>query len=400
MGHFTHVSLSPADPILGLMAAFHADPRPKKVNLGIGVYKTEDLSTPILSCVKEAERHLLEREETKEYFPIEGSQEFLELVAELVLGKELWSSKKANLSLFQTLGGTGGLRLAGDFLKEEVGSTIYISEPSWPNHRAVFTQCGLCVYSYPYYDSKENRLEFDACYEALKKLPSGSIIVLHACCHNPSGADLHQAQWALLADLCVEKGFIPFFDAAYIGFGDGLKQDVKAIELFVNKGLEVIVAVSFSKNFSLYSERIGALLFLTDSKQTAERVTSKVKVLIRRSYSNPPRHGASVVAQILQDSSLRTLWELELSEMRRRIGEVREEFVEALREKVDKKKYGYLLQSKGLFTYCALDKKQVDKMIQNYGIYLTSDGRINIAGLNAKNIDYVVDAIATATRGQ
>lgn len=392
---FSHVVPASADPILGLTAAFQDDPRECKVNLSVGVYKTEDLKTPILSCVKMAEKELYQEEQTKSYLPIEGDTSYLEQAMQLLFGKTLFADCKNKLSAFQCLGGTGALRLGGEFLREELGKTLYISHPSWPNHRGVFSQCGMEVHTYPYYDRIMRTLQFDDMVQCIANLPPKSILVLHACCHNPSGADLDRSQWEQVCQICLEKELFPFFDAAYLGFGEGFEEDAWPMRLFLERGVEFFLALSFSKNFGLYGERVGALISHL-REGSVDAVQSRIKVLARRNYSNPPMHGAKVVSKILQSKSLIAIWEKELLEMRQRIHAMRTLFVETLCAKSHRQEYTDLLQQRGLFSFCHLSETQVLFLQKEYGIYMTADGRINVAGLNPQHIEYVVDAILAA----
>lgn len=390
---FSEVIKAPADPILGLTVSFLKDPRENKVNLSAGIYKTEDGKTPVLRCVKEAEKLILETEESKNYLPIEGDFIFLEEVGKLVLGNKLYEQLLPNLSSVQSLGGAGALRLGGELLKQESpNSSLFISNPTWPNHRAIFEQVGLSVHSYPYYDFERQKLDFEGLYSFLLALPAKSIVVLHANCHNPSGADLSKEDWGIIADLFIEKKLMPFFDAAYLGFDSSFEEDAYPIRLFASKGIEFLAAFSFSKNFSLYAERIG--MFLSYSKgESSISILSQLKKLVRRNYSNPPLHGARVIGTILKSPSLKEMWEEELAQMRERIQSSRNLFVSKLERAGMQKEYSHFLDKKGLFCFCDLSSNQVDRIIKEYGIYMTSDGRINIAGLNASNIDQVVQAL-------
>ncbi|MES2200334.1 MAG: aromatic amino acid transaminase [Chlamydiota bacterium] len=392
MSHFSYVVEAPVDPIFGLTAAFLQDPRKNKINLGIGVYKTEELQTPVLSCVKQAEKDLLEKETSKNYLPVEGDVLYLELVARLVLGDKLYQTYLDSLRLVQTIGGSGGLRLGGEFLAKGSQRTIYIPNPSWMNHQAIFTQCGFKVESYPYYDMENNSLAFVDMVEYLSQIPAESPILLHVSCHNPSGADLGKEQWEILAELCVEKKLIPFFDAAYLGFDGTVEEDVFPIRLFMEKKIEFLLSISFSKNLSLYAERVGAFFLFSDTL-CSKKIFSQCRVLVRRNYSNPPMHGAKIVSKILQSPSLKQLWEEELLQMRQRILTMKNKFVAALSSEGSKKDYSYLLGKKGLFFFSGLTADQVALLKKEYGIYMTADGRINIAGLNQESLFLVARAI-------
>jgi aspartate/tyrosine/aromatic aminotransferase len=394
VGFFENVLLASPDPIFGLNAAFKADPREKKINLSVGVYKTEDLKTPILNCVKKAEAELLTAEKTKEYLPIEGYHDYLDKLGELVFGKTFWAQSKTRIAHEQTIGGTSALRVGGDLLKQEkIADTLYLPDPTWPNHRAVFANLGMHIESYPYYDGKKHQLNFEGMCAALNRLPPRTVVLLHACCHNPTGADLSLEEWEKLSTIIRSKRLIPFFDLAYQGFGRSLEEDVEAVRLFAKEGHEMLLAVSLSKNFSLYAERVGALFVTCESHKIAEHVLSKMKIISRRSFSNPPLHGAGIVATILNSTALRNEWEKELSLMRGRIDTMRKTFSAELMRKAKKTDFSFLQERRGLFCFTGLTEAQVNRLIKEFGIYMPSDGRINVAGLNSENLDYVVDAI-------
>lgn len=392
MSHFSHVTEAPVDSIFGLNAAFIADPRENKINLGIGVYKTEELQTPILSCVKQAEKDLLEEEVSKNYLPVEGDATYLKHVASLILGDQLYQDHIESLSLVQTIGGSGALRLGGEFLAMAACRTIYIPSPSWPNHQAIFKQSGLEVENYPYYDAENKGLAFVNMITYLSQILEGSIVLLHVNCHNPSGSDLTKEHWKILADLCIEKKLIPFFDAAYLGFDETVEEDAFPIRLFMEKKIEFLLSISFSKNLSLYAERVGAF-FLFSHSTCSKSIFSQCRILVRRNYSNPPLHGAKIVSKILQSPRLKKLWAEELLQMRQRIFEMKSKFSAALSSEGSKKDYSYLLEKKGLFFFSGLLPSQVDLLKKEDGIYITSDGRINIAGLNRMSLFVVARAI-------
>lgn len=393
MVFFDAVSLAPPDPIFGLAAAFNTDPRPFKINLSVGMYKTPDLNTPILTSVKKAESAILATEKNKEYLPIDGDKNYLDEVGALIFGPALWREFFEQISSVQGIGGTGALRLGADFLKQEVSDHLYYSHPTWANHLQVMSKVGMKIASYPYYDVKKHCLEFDKMVAFLQNLPPKSIVLLHAACHNPTGADPSLDQWRELSRLFFDKKLVPFFDFAYQGFGDGLDADAASIRLFLEAGHEMLVANSFSKNFGLYGERVGALFIATPSKKNAEHVTSQLKILVRTNYSNPPIHGEQIVSHILSDTLLRKEWELELAAMRERITEMKEALTSALVSRSKKRDFRFLKERKGLFCFCGLEKKEVDRLISEFGIYMTGDGRINVVGLNDDNLDYVVNAI-------
>lgn len=396
MAHFfSGVAKAPSDAILGLTASFLKDPREKKVNLSVGIYKTEEGKTPVLSCVKEAEKFFLEQEETKSYLPIEGDPLYLKEIAALIFGRKLYGELSSRLTLVQSLGGAGALRLGGEFIAEELkGSVCYISDPTWPNHEAIFMQSGLSVKKYPYYDFKRRKVDFDAMYQFLSSLPPKSLIVLHAVCHNPSGADLSREQWSKLADLCLSKELIPFFDAAYLGFDVSFQEDAYPLELFAHKGIEFLASISFSKNFSLYAERIGAFILFSKGNES-DAILSQLRKLVRRNYSNPPLHGAKLIGKILQTPSLKLKWEEELAGMRHRINSLKSLLIASFAKAKTETDYSYLSDKKGLFSFCNLSKEEVERLAQEFGIYMTLDGRMNIAGLNASNLDYVVKSIVS-----
>lgn len=383
---------APSDPIFGLTTAFRLDPRQDKQNLIVGVYQTEEGQVPILSCVKKAERYLVESETSKNYLPIEGDPVYIKEVALLVLGKDLYELHKSSLSIVQTLGGVGALRLGAEFAKQQGLSVCVFPDPTWPNHQAIFSQCGFITQEYPYYDFKEKELGFEKMYQALALLPPQSLVLFHVCCHNPSGADPTKEEWKQLADLVQEKQLIPFFDAAYLGFDHSFEEDTFPIRLFLKQGIEFLLSISFSKNFSMYAERIGAFFLFTNPEKTAATL-SQLKVLIRRNYSNPPSHGAKVIAKILTSSALKEEWEKELSAMRERIFLLKRDLVACFIKHSSPKDYTYLLNKKGLFSFCDLSKEQVHLLKEKYGIYMTLDGRMSIAGLNQQNMDSIVKAI-------
>ncbi len=397
MSFFEKVPLVSPDPILGLTIAFHRDPRQHKINLGVGLYKTEDLRTPVLASVKSAELLLLDSEKSKEYLLIDGDHHYLETIGAIVFGKEVWSKEKERIAAFQTVGGTGALKIGGTFLKEEKENGIYISTPTWPNHRGVLSNCGLKVENYPYYDAKGCRIDFENLMTCLEKLTPGTIVVLHASCHNPTGCDPTSEQWEALCALFKAKQLIAFFDFAYQGFACGIEEDAEAIRHFMKNGLEMLIAVSNAKNFAIYGERVGCLFIVTETARIAEHVSSRVKQMIRVNYSNPPLHGAKMVACVLSTSSLRQQWESEVKEMRERISTLRLALAERLAGKSRDVDYSYLRRGRGMFCYTGLTKAQVDRMMKEYAIYMPSDGRINVCGLNQKNLDDVVNAIATVS---
>jgi aspartate/tyrosine/aromatic aminotransferase len=395
MVFFEKVFLTPSDSILGLTAAFQKDPRSLKVNLGAGVYKNENLQTPVMEAVKQAEIQLLKIERNKDYLPIEGDPKYIDQIGRLVFGDDTWMSQSERIAGFQTPGGTGALSIGSAFLKKEFSPVVYIPNPSWPNHQGVFNAAGLKTELYPYYDFHHHCIEFEKMLTFFLSLPPGSFILFHASCHNPTGEDLSIDQWRILGDLCLHKQFLPFFDCAYQGFGLGIDHDVGPIRLFLDQQIEMVIAVSQSKNFSLYGERVGGLYIVSPNRTASENVKSSVKQVIRTHYSNPPIHGAAVVAMILEDISLRHLWLQELDRMRGRINQVRELLTQTLNGRIQGRDLNYMKQGKGMFCFTGLNPLQAEVMVRDYGIYITGDGRINICGLNSSNIDYVAEALVT-----
>ena len=395
MSLFSTVELAPRDPILGMTEAFNADPNPAKVNLGVGVYFDEQGKLPILQCVLAAEKQMAEAPKPRGYLPIDGIAAYDRAVQELVFGAESAALRDGRIATVQTLGGTGGLKVGADFLKRlNPQSKVLISDPSWENHRALFLQAGFEVESYPYYDAATRGIRFDAMLAALQAAAPGSVVVLHACCHNPSGYDLDAAQWAQVVQVLKARGLVPFLDMAYQGFGDGIVEDGAAVQMFLRAGMDFLVATSFSKSFSLYGERVGALSVVCESKDEAARVLSRLKVLIRGNYSNPPTHGAQVVSMVLTTPALRRLWEEELAGMRVRIKRMREALVQRLAEAGVKQDMSFILRQKGMFSYSGLDTAQMQRLRSEFGVYGIDSGRICVAALNERNIGPVAAAIA------
>ncbi|MDX8430884.1 MAG: amino acid aminotransferase [Candidatus Algichlamydia australiensis] len=389
MDFFKHVELKAPDPILGLTTAYKNDPRSDKINLGVGVYYDADLQQKTMNVVHKAEELLCKREPSKTYLSIDGDSRYLDGLQELIFGENLEGIVSA-----QSVGGTGAIRVGLDLLKEVSNGTVHIPNPSWPNHLKVAKAAGLKTESYPYYNNETHRVDFEKTFAYFSSLPKGSVVILHGCCHNPTGTDFSMEQWEKLSVLFLEKGLFPFFDLAYLGFGDGLDRDRAPIRLFAKAGHNMAVAASCSKNFGLYGERTGALYVLTSSKEEAMNVLSNVKQLIRSNYSNPPCHGAKLVGMILQDPTLRAEWEAELDQMRARITGMRQQFTAELTKRIPGRDFSFLNESRGLFSYTGLTKEQVHKVREESGIYMTDSGRINICGLNKQNVERVADAIA------
>jgi aromatic-amino-acid transaminase len=392
---FSAIEMAPRDPILGITEGFNADTNPAKVNLGVGVYYDDNGKVPLLECVKKAEASLMEKFAPRTYLPIEGLATYDKAVQELVFGADSAVVKEKRAITAQAIGGTGALKLGADFLKRFApDAQVWISDPSWENHRALFESAGFTVNNYPYYDAATRGVNFDGMLQALKTMPAGSIVLLHACCHNPTGADLSDDQWTHVIEAVTTRGLIPFLDMAYQGFGDGIEADGKVVRRFAEAGGALFVSNSFSKSFSLYGERVGALSIAASSAEEAARIMSQLKRVIRTNYSNPPIHGGQVVATVLSTPELRQLWEEELAGMRVRIREMRSAFVAKLKEKAPSHNFDFVTQQRGMFSYSGLSKAQVEKLRDNNSIYAVDTGRICVAALNKRNIDAVIDAIA------
>jgi aromatic-amino-acid transaminase len=392
---FSAVELAPKDPILGQTEVFLADTRPNKVNLGVGVYNDDNGKLPILKAVKKAEEDRIAKGLPKGYLPIDGPAAYNKAVQALLFGADSEPVKTGRVVTIEALGGTGGLRVGADFLKRLLPSSkVAISDPTWENHRGVFESAGFEVINYDYYDPSSHGLNFTKMVQSLSSMPAGAIVVLHACCHNPTGVDPSPAQWEELVALCKTKGLVPFLDLAYQGFGDGIDADALAVRLFARSGVPFLAASSFSKSFSIYGERVGALSVVTRSAEEAARVLSQVKRIIRTSYSNPPTHGGGIVTDVLTSAELRKLWEDELSEMRNRIRKMRLEFVDKLKALGVAQDFSFVSQQRGMFSYSGLNPAQVDRLREEFGIYAIQSGRICVAALNSGNIDRVVKAVA------
>lgn len=397
---FAAVEMAPRDPILDLTEAFNADSRATKVNLGVGVYYDDNGKLPLLAAVKAAEEARLKTQPPRGYQPIEGNAAYNQAVQNLLFGTGSDLASNGSVVTIQALGGTGALKVGADYLKKLLPqTTIYISDPSWENHRALFEAAGFPVDTYPYYDAATRGVNFDGMKAKLASLPAGSVILLHACCHNPTGADLTDAQWQEVVAVCKEKGLVPFLDMAYQGFADGIDPDAVAIRAFTASGMQFFVSSSFSKSFSLYGERVGALSIITASKEEAGRVLSQVKRVIRTNYSNPPTHGGAVVAAVLGSTELRQMWEDELAGMRDRIRAMRSGLVDALKAQGVSQDFSFVIQQRGMFSYTGLTAAQVERLKTEFGIYAVSTGRICLAALNSKNLSAVAQAIGAVVKG-
>ncbi len=392
---FDTLQMAPPDPILGLTEAFKKDPSGEKINLTVGVYKDAGGTTPVLACVKEAERRLVDGESSKAYLPIGGSAEFVRHVRQLLFGPEHEIIASGRSVGAQTPGGTGALRVAGNFIREAFPSaTVWCSKPTWPNHAAIFSAAGLPVKSYPYFDASGNCLAPDDMLAALAKIPAGDVVLLHGCCHNPSGIDPTPDQWRAIADAVYDRGLLPLVDFAYQGFGAGLEEDAAGLRELCRPGCELLVCSSFSKNFGLYNERVGALSAVTASAETAEVMLSQLKKGIRANYSNPPSHGAAIVTTILDDDALRGQWEVELATMRDRINGMRKLFVETMKAKGITRDFSFIERQRGMFSFSGLTPLQVDRLRNEWSLYIVGSGRINVAGMTEANMDRLCEAIA------
>jgi aromatic-amino-acid transaminase len=395
MSLFSAVEMAPRDPILGLNEQFNADTNPAKVNLGVGVYFDDNGKLPLLKCVQEAEKQMAAAPKARGYLPIDGIAAYDSAVKGLVFGVDSEIVKAGRVATVQGLGGTGGLKIGADFLKKVYpASKVLISDPSWENHRALFMQAGFVVESYPYYDAATRSVNFKGMIDALNAAAPNTIVVLHACCHNPTGYDITAAQWDEVVAAVKAKNLVAFLDMAYQGFGYGIAEDGAVISKFVAAGLSFFVSTSFSKSFSLYGERVGALSVACASKDECDRVLSQLKIMIRTNYSNPPTHGATVCATVLNTPELRKMWEAELGEMRVRIKAMRSAFVEKLKAAGVKQDMSFITTQIGMFSYSGLSKDQMVRLRTEFGVYGTDTGRMCVAALNSKNIDHVCASIA------
>jgi aromatic-amino-acid transaminase len=386
--------MAPSDPILGVTEAYVADQNPRKVNLGVGVYYDDNGKIPLLECVRRAEEQRLKTSPHRGYLPIDGLAAYDRAVQALVFNQE-----SSRIVTVQAIGGTGGLKIGADFLKAfSPHAPVWISEPSWENHRQLFEAAGFRVQAYPYYDPGTHGLDFAGMRSALGALPPGAIVVLHACCHNPTGVDIAPEQWREVLDIVVSRGLVPFLDLAYQGFGEGLQADGHAARLFAEATTPVFLASSFSKSFSLYGERVGALSVVTADPEEAARVLSNLKRVVRTNYSNPPTHGSQIVATVLGNPELKALWENELDGMRSRIQSMRKQLVDNIHARAPGADFSFVLKQRGMFSYSGLTKEQVRRLRAEFSIYAIDTGRICVAALNSRNVDYVAGAIAEVIR--
>lgn len=392
---FDSLVAAPPDPILGLTEAFKKDPNPNKVNLGVGVYKDAQGHTPVLASVKRAEEKLLRAEQTKNYLPIEGHAEFDAATLELLLGADHAIVRSGRAVTAQAPGGTGALRVAADFIASTLGAkTVWLSDPTWPNHPNVFQAAGLKTASYPYFDKARNGVAFEAMVAALANAPAGDVVVLHGCCHNPTGVDLDRGQWRAVAEVVAGRGLLPVVDFAYQGFADGLDEDAAGLAELADRCPDLLIASSYSKNFGLYNERVGALTLVAAQADAAEIALSHIKRVVRANYSNPPAHGAAIVATVLNDPELRAAWEAEVSEMRDRINTMRHLFVETLQEKGVEQDFSFIARQRGMFSFSGLTPEQVKALRERHAVYVVGSGRVSVAGMTEGNMDYLCTAIA------
>jgi len=392
---FSHVPAYPGDPILSLMEDFQADPRPNKVSLSIGIYFDDDGKLPVMDAVRQAESSLLQSIGPRSYLPMEGFAPYRQAVQKLVFGPTHEAVASGRIATLQTLGGSGGLKVGGDFLKRYFPeSQVWVSDPTWENHRAMFEGAGFKVNTYPYYDPATGGLRFDAMLETIRGLPKHSIVLMHASCHNPTGVDLTQDQWKQIVPVIAERELIPYVDMAYQGFGDGVDEDAFAVRALADAGVRFFCSNSFSKSFSLYGERCGGLSVVCKDKEEADRVLGQLKSAVRANYSSPPTHGARIVAQVLETLELRARWEAELAAMRGRIKDMRQRLHAALTAKLPGRDFGYFLTQRGMFSYTGLSPEQVDRLLKEHAVYLVRSGRMCIAGLSTKNVEYVAEAMA------
>ncbi|MFO7631105.1 MAG: amino acid aminotransferase [Caldilinea sp.] len=392
---FDSLVAAPPDPILGLTEAFKKDPNPNKVNLGVGVYKDAQGRTPVLASVKRAEERLLQVEQTKNYLPIDGHVEFDHATQVLLFGANHAVVREKRAVTAQAPGGTGALRVAADFIASTFDAkTVWLSDPTWPNHPNVFQAAGLKIATYPYFDKRGNSVDFDAMMAALGEIPVGDAVVLHGCCHNPTGVDLDRPQWEAVAEGVARRSLLPIVDFAYQGFADGLSDDAAGLEILARQCPEMLIASSYSKNFGLYSERVGALTLVAGAPESADIALSHIKRVIRANYSNPPAHGAGIVATVLNDAALREMWVDEVREMRERINTMRHLFVETLHEKGVAQDFSFIARQRGMFSFSGLTPDQVKALREQHAVYVVGSGRISVAGMTEGNMDYLCTSIA------
>ena len=394
-GIFSHIEPYAGDPILTLNEDFQKDPRANKVNLSIGIYFDDDGRIPVLPCVREAEAQMLADGGAKPYLPMEGSAAARQAIQALLFGADHEALRSGRVATLQTIGSSGGLKVGADFLRRWMpDSALWVSDPTWDNHRAIFEGAGLQVHTYPYYDATGGGVRFDAMLQTLRGLPARSLVLLHACCHNPTGVDLTRQQWMELVPVLQQRGLIPFLDLAYQGFGDGIADDAFALRLLASSGMTFFVSTSFSKSMSLYGERAGGLSLVCSDAAGADRVLGQLRATVRRNYSSPPIHAAGIVARVLGDARLRAMWEADVQGMRERIQAMRRAVHEVLSAKRPGRDFGYLLTQRGMFSYTGLSPAQVDRLREQLGVYLIRSGRMCVAGLNTSNVERAAEAMA------
>ncbi len=392
---FQHIPPYAGDPILSLIVAFLADSRPRKANLGIGIYYDENGQIPVLRSVQKAEASLAKHVTPKPYLPMEGMESYRNAIQELVFGADHPLRKAGRIATIQTVGGSGALKVGADFLKRFFpDAQVWVSDPTWDNHRSMFDGAGFVVNDYPYYDDSTGTIDIDGMLETLQRLPKRSIVLLHPCCHNPTGVDLSQAQWRQVIEVLKAGELIPFLDLAYQGFGDGFEEDVFAIRELAAANVSFLLANSFAKNFSIYAERCGGLSVVCPDAKQAEFVLGQLKFTVRRNYSSPPLHGASVISTVLNDPALKAEWQGEVAQMRERIKAMRKKLFDTLSAAAPGRDFSYLITQRGMFSYSGLSPEQVDQLREEFGVYLVRSGRMCIAGLNDGNVDYVAAAMA------
>ncbi|MGY3927072.1 amino acid aminotransferase [Aeromonas simiae] len=392
---FEHVDAYPGDPILTLVETFHKDLREQKVNLGIGLYYDEQGRIPLLPSVQQAETQRATTLTPRPYLPMEGAANYRTAVQHLLFGARHEAVNAGRIATIQTIGGSGALKIGADFLKRYFpGSEVWVSDPTWDNHKAMFEGAGIKVHDYPYYDAVTGGVRFADMLACLQNMPARSIVLLHPCCHNPTGVDLSREQWDRVIAVVVEQGLIPFMDIAYQGFGDGLDDDAYAIRAMTDAGVSFFVSNSFSKNLSFYGERCGGLSVVCQTSDEADRVLGQLKATVRRNYSSPPTHGGQITAAVMTQPELHAMWVNEVTEMRTRIKAMREKLYSVLSAKVPGRDFSYFIQQRGMFSYTGLTPEQVDRLREEHAVYLVRSGRMCVAGLNSRNVEYVADAIA------
>ncbi|NBI12038.1 aminotransferase class I/II-fold pyridoxal phosphate-dependent enzyme [[Haemophilus] felis] len=391
---FENIKAAPADPILGLGEAFKNETRADKINLGIGVYKDAHGNTPIMQAVKEAEKRLFDLENTKNYLAIDGVAEFNACTKVLLFGADSEIVKKERAKTVQSLGGTGALRIAAEFIKRQTkAQNVWISTPTWPNHNAIFNAVGMTIREYRYYDAENKKLDWDNLIADLSNAGDGDVVLLHGCCHNPTGIDPTPEQWQILAEMSAKQGWLPLFDFAYQGLANGLEEDAVGLRTFAKNHKELLIASSYSKNFGLYNERVGAFTLVAETEEVAATALTQVKSIIRTLYSNPASHGAATVSIVLHDAQLRQQWEDELTEMRERIKQMRHQFVELLKEFGAERDFSFIIDQNGMFSFCGLNPEQMDRLKEDFAIYAVRSGRINVAGITEDNIRHLCESI-------